>query len=267
MCLIIDQPRGHILTPYDVREIYRRNKDGFGVMWAEGGKVHTRRYLPRNEEQAVALYQRHAGRECVLHWRMATHGKVTLENVHPFMVSDDIAMVHNGVLWGYGSKDESDTREFVRTELAPLLAGNETWLQEPDLIEWIESAIVGSAMVFVRSDGRVERMGNAGLEHNGAWYSNTYAWDCPKHLLPKIPAPTSWWDEYGSGPNDDVGSDADHADMVDVLSRVEIDRDDALAWWHDAKRDQDLLDRHRADDLDTESDRLYRQWAIRWGKE
>jgi len=41
MCLIIVQPAGHTLPRARLVEIFSRNDDGFGIMRAVGGVLHT----------------------------------------------------------------------------------------------------------------------------------------------------------------------------------------------------------------------------------
>jgi len=36
--------------------------------------------------------------ECIIHYRMKTHGDIDMDNCHPSRVTDDIWMAHNGIL-------------------------------------------------------------------------------------------------------------------------------------------------------------------------
>lgn len=199
MCLIIEQPEGHSLTDDDVRGIYARNRQGFGIMRFvddDGGKAHAtgllaRRWLVDDADHAVHLYREHAaGHRAVLHWRYATHGPVSLAMAHPFHVLPGLSVVHNGVIPNYGNRTESDTHEFVRAFVAPFLAtagrafvgGAWDAVHDAGVQAELRKRIGRSVLCFMSGDGRIARVdaANLGTEYRGAWYSNTYAWDAPK---------------------------------------------------------------------------------------
>lgn len=79
------------------------NRDGFGAMWLQDGRVKTFKSLvqpPKKVSEITALSD-----QVCFHWRFATSGGVTLSNAHPFVIANkdngdpvDIAVVHNGVL-------------------------------------------------------------------------------------------------------------------------------------------------------------------------
>lgn len=182
MCLIITQPAGHTLSRSHLLDIHARNGDGFGIMRAIDGTLHTWRTVG-DVDDVLELYHAHAaGHACVLHWRMATHGAVNLENAHPFRLTRDIAVVHNGVLTiGTPTKGKSDTWHFAKHVLAPMARDNGEALFSPDTLELL-GGMIGSSnkLVFQHADGRVAIVNkHVGIEHKGRWYSNTYAWDAP----------------------------------------------------------------------------------------
>jgi hypothetical protein len=100
---------------------------------------------------------------------------------HPFEISKDLLMVHNGVLPG-GNNRESDTAQFVREVLKPLLGQDYTRLYDRRVREYLSELVVGSALVFLDRDGVVTVLGNKGVEWEGCWYSNMYAWTLPEEL-------------------------------------------------------------------------------------
>jgi predicted glutamine amidotransferase len=108
MCLILERNPAQGTGPDDatIRAIYRKNPDGFGAMWLENGKVRTWKCVPRDADEAVAVWHYFDGVHVVAHWRMCTHGHVTDDNAHPFdVVEGEIAVVHNGVIPGHGDAD------------------------------------------------------------------------------------------------------------------------------------------------------------------
>lgn len=185
MCLIIVQPAGHTLSRAEFADIYDRNPDGFGIMVARAGKLHTHRTVGTLEE-ARAMYSAHgAGRACVLHWRYATHGTVSLDNAHPFTLTPDVAFVHNGMLsCGTPDANASDTAHMARHILAPIARDNPAALFT-DTMRAVLSPLIGTGNKFVVMDrtGAVSIFNRAqGVDHRGRWYSNTYAWSAPAAL-------------------------------------------------------------------------------------
>lgn len=185
MCLIIVQPAGHTLPRARLVEIFARNDDGFGIMRAVGGVLHTWRTVGDVNEMLALYYAHAAGRACVLHWRMATHGNVDVHNAHPFTLTRDVAFVHNGVLdIGTPTRGMSDTWHFAKHVLAPMARDNADALFTSDVRHVLEGIIgTSNKLVIAHADGRVAIVNHAaGVEHQGCWYSNTYAWDAPAHL-------------------------------------------------------------------------------------
>lgn len=196
MCLIIDQPAGHVLSRARVADIARRNAHGFGAAFAENGRLFVARFVPRKPEECADYYAKHlAGRRCVIHWRMATSGPQDAAHAHPFTISDRLVVMHNGILAG-GTSTESDTALFVRTVLRPMLARDHSVLRDPAVRTMLSGLVRGSRLVFVASDGEVTRIGDSGVDVKGAWYSNTYAWDADDGTRdPRIGRSYVWRDD------------------------------------------------------------------------
>ena len=185
MCLLVKQPSTTAFTADFIEDVYVKNSDGFGVMYAEGGKVHVYKCLPRSAKEMLDFYVKHAeGRDCIWHARMQTHGDIDIDNCHPYMVTDDIYLAHNGILscGNKADKTKSDTWHFIRNVMRPALTAN------PDLMlddEWIAfmGELIGRGNKFglVRADGKMAIINeSAGVEFVGAWLSNTYAWSTHK---------------------------------------------------------------------------------------
>jgi hypothetical protein len=186
MCLLIHQPSSTVFSDDFLVDVYSHNQDGLGLMYATGGKLVVVKSLPETAEAFVAFYRAHAeGRECVIHARMRTHGDVDLENCHPYAVTDRVALCHNGILSTGNSWDRSrsDTWHFVRNVVAPALEGREALLADPDWQAFMGSLIGSSNKLGLMSaDGTVAIINRAsGVEFEGAWLSNTYAWTPARH--------------------------------------------------------------------------------------
>ncbi len=183
MCLIVHKPAHVDLTEADFDDFALYNSDGFGLMVAVGGKLTV--VKTTDMSKAWSLYLEHGlARETVLHWRMCTHGTKGVENAHPFYISRDIGMVHNGVLSGQrtDAKGRSDTYHFVRDVVRPELEADPTALGSDAYVNGLNRAIgTGNRLAFMESDGRVTIIGKEkGLMVGDMWYSNTYAWSAPR---------------------------------------------------------------------------------------
>lgn len=181
MCLLVQQPATVSFTDAFLNDVYSKNHDGLGIMYAADGKVHVYKCLPANAQDFVDFYRKHGeNKDCIWHARMRTHGDVDHDNCHPYHVTDDIYLAHNGVLSTGNKADDtkSDTWHFIKHVMRPALTAN------PDLMldeEWLDfiGDIIGSGNKFglMRSDGKSAVINrDSGLEVMQSWLSNTYAW-------------------------------------------------------------------------------------------
>ena len=192
MCLLITQPAGTQWSKEWIEDFHSYNPDGVGVMWAENGHVHVEKILPKTASDVVKFLEKHQGRECAIHYRWATHGDVDLNNCHPYELLGEetghpMFLMHNGILSQGNALDKtkSDTHQFIRTHLRPLLdptvGGNPDLMFQPAFIEMLGS-FIGSSNKFVVVDykGRMATVNeSAFVDFNGAKLSNTYAWSAP----------------------------------------------------------------------------------------
>lgn len=204
MCLIHTHHADTILSDAWVENFYDHNSDGIGMMYSEPDEhgvkqLVIKKYLPKNAADAIQFYKENIkGRECVVHWRMATHGDVDLINCHPYEItplnsSRPLWMMHNGVLsrGNYGDKSKSDTWHFIKDILKPMLdpelGGNPDLAYNPGFRELVGDAIgTGNRFVFMDAEGDVSIVNRwTGVEWNYMWMSNTYAWDAPTGLNKK----------------------------------------------------------------------------------
>jgi hypothetical protein len=265
MCLILKLPAGDTLTDAEILDVHRRNPDGFGAVWHDAtGSVRTLRTMPRKPADAIRdfrLARDASPGEMWLHWRMATHGVVSLEMAHPFRLPGGVALVHNGVFASWGDHERSDTAELCQDILTPYIAQYGPAVLGSDAFrQWAEKHLKGSAVVMFGPDGAVHRFGNAGLAIGERWYSNTYAWSAPGQ--------SRWygsWRGVDYTANDDDDFDAEYldaclyqpglicaggrSDLLSTLSRLVSGYDRQLA--RDLSEDLLLEDRwsHYADHL------------------
>lgn len=186
MCLLVHQPKGVTFDQNFLADVYSSNKDGLGIMFAENGTLRVFKTLPKNAEEFGDFYRAHAeGRECIWHARMQTHGDIDFENCHPYRVTDRVYLAHNGVLSSGNTNDtsKSDTWHFIRNVIAPAVEHDESIILDSDWQKFI-GEMIGSSNKFglMTAEGDAVTINRAaGIEFNGAWLSNTYAWPAAKY--------------------------------------------------------------------------------------
>lgn len=138
-------------------------------------------------EEFYAQYKKNFEKyECAIHFRFATQGVVCAEQAHPYEVSPDVWLMHNG---GFDveitHKEKSDTWHFAKM-LSEIVAGG--WLRTPAMDHLLEYAMIGSynRLVVMDRDGFLIFNEDSGEYWNQVWYSNMYGWDPPQELINHI---------------------------------------------------------------------------------
>jgi hypothetical protein len=185
MCLLVEQKASTKFTDEFLIDVYAKNRDGLGIMFADAGDLIVRKILPRNADDFVKYFREYAdGRDCIWHARMQTHGDIDLDNCHPYMVTKNVWMAHNGILSSGNDNDrsKSDTWHFIRNIIEPAVAYQPDLLLSPDYQAFIGDLIGNSNKFgFMTGSGQsviINR--SAGVTYQGAWLSNTYAWSASK---------------------------------------------------------------------------------------
>ena len=187
MCLLVSQPATSKFTDEFIEGVYRLNSDGLGVMYAEDNSLFIKRCVPNNEKEFVSFFKENIeGRDCAWHARMKTHGDIDMLNCHPYQVlsAEDgypLYLAHNGVLHTGNASDKkrSDTYHYIQDYLRPMLLKNPEFFLTA-AFEDLVSAHIGQGNKFVLMDAygnRVTVNQKQGVLHQGAWLSNTYAWE------------------------------------------------------------------------------------------
>ena len=187
MCLLVSQPATSKFTDEFISGVYRLNSDGLGVMYAEDNSLFIKRCVPNNEKEFFDFFKENIeGRDCAWHARMKTHGDIDMLNCHPYQVlsAEDgypLYLAHNGILHtgNEADKKRSDTYHYIQDYLRPMLLKNPEFFLT-DAFEDLVSAHIGHGNKFVLMDAygnRVTVNQKQGVQHQGAWLSNTYAWE------------------------------------------------------------------------------------------
>lgn len=173
-------------TPDLLDQVYQLNPDGLGVMYSDGRKLHVLKVLPRNAAEARRFIESlpdDSEHMIACHWRMKTHGLIDMANCHPYRVSNDTYLAHNGILHTGNDNDveKSDTWHFIHDYLRTLPTDA---LHDPGLARMLGEFIDNNRFAIMSADGRLTVVNrDQGVETHGIWFSNTYAW-YPDTLMP-----------------------------------------------------------------------------------
>jgi len=176
MCIIIAKPKGKKVPSKYLKNSRSNNKDGVGLMYAESGKVIIKKWLDSDYETFLETLEGLTNKNVVIHYRAASVGAVSLDNIHPFWVFEErLAMCHNGTIFNakaLAKKDESDTVAFARL----LRDFPDDFLQRDGLLLMMKSYIgTSSRLAFLDANGSIAIVNKQlGDEVDGVWYSNTY---------------------------------------------------------------------------------------------
>jgi hypothetical protein len=95
-------------------------------------------------------------------------------------------MMHNGVLHtgNEADKDKSDTWHFIHDYLSESVHMAPELVFVDGFLAMIAEFIGDNRFVFMNGEGRISHVNkDSGIEHDGMWFSNTYAWN-PALLIP-----------------------------------------------------------------------------------
>lgn len=180
MCIAIYKPAKVVLTKNLLKTCFNNNPHGAGFAFPnkdnrkviiEKGFFKFREFWMRY--RVVAKLKR----PMLIHFRVATSGKIDKDNCHPWRIDLKHALVHNGVLQhrlGLESNECSDTGQFVEYILKPTFEKNQkVW--RLDQYKWmIEHSIGGgNKLAILDHKGRIVIFNEEkGEWHNDAWFSN-----------------------------------------------------------------------------------------------
>lgn len=175
MCIAINAPKGTSPTKGALETSFIYNSDGCGYCFAKDGKLIIKKGF-FDFESFLKSYQKDniQGVNKLIHFRISTSGKINKLNCHPFLITDELAMIHNGVIPHFGNKIENDTLQFVKLILRPIIVANGVKsLLNPSIQKMLIESIGNSKLAFLDNEGNSyiinEKLGH---RYNSIWYSN-----------------------------------------------------------------------------------------------
>lgn len=170
-------------------DIYSSNSDGIGAMYSTTKGLKIIKRLPKSVAEARTMITNLPtdDRMLALHFRFTTHGDTNLDNCHPYdVVPGYVAMMHNGVLHTGNEADpsRSDTYHFIQDFLSEAVHKSPELVFTDGFLKLVAEFIDNNRFVFMDGEGRISHVNkDQGIEHDGMWFSNTYAWQ-PHRLIP-----------------------------------------------------------------------------------
>ncbi len=116
MCVIVSAEPGHMPTATQLAKMSDANGDGGGVAWYDGERLRCFKSADNHKVLGFILsnYDMLEGVACIMHFRLATNGKVCDENCHPFRTKYGY-VAHNGIASDYvNGVFASDSRNAIR---------------------------------------------------------------------------------------------------------------------------------------------------------
>lgn len=184
MCLIALNKKTSELDIEALVRGYNTNSHAFGILGRnkDTGEAITFRSVGHNPKilkREIARIARLSS-DMAVHLRFQTHGKNDLRNCHPFKIQFKDGrryyVMHNGVFREYGNTTDSDTMEFVKTIMTPLLAipGTLEKRGPKDLLETFCKSNGSKLVILDESMGQWYIVNDkAGTEEGDIWYSNS----------------------------------------------------------------------------------------------
>lgn len=193
MCIAVYSPKGNSVPCEDyLHNCFDNNSDGAGFAFNLNGHVEIVKGF-MDWQSFISAFREYDKSYCLknrgvlIHFRIATHGKVDTANCHPFPISEsnkvlsknkcsaDYACVHNGIikLTTDDAKREqkySDTFIFVRDYLSKI-ASNKGWFRNKNNIQLVEQ-LIDSKMAILNSKGDTISTSGFRKGPDGNYYSN-----------------------------------------------------------------------------------------------
>ena len=202
MCLIFLKPKTakNYLTYERFCNALENNPHSIGIVYKdpESGKVKIERFVNPQKGKDKIYDIIKDKEEFAIHYRYATHGAVNLTNCHPFIVTKDLCLMHNGVMSEFGDIDtsKSDTRNFTEQFLRPYIEQEGIGvIKDKDFIEDV-GKVVGAynKILLIDKDFNWSIINEkSGVWKEGCWMSNSYSTESSRNYY------TSYSSNYYKG--------------------------------------------------------------------
>ena len=149
MCVIVTSQADTMPSLTQLARMSDANPDGAGIAWHDGQRLH--RYRNEDNMKTLAFIMDHwqslETSPFLLHFRLATHGRVCTGNTHPFRFrkGDRTGFIaHNGIAHSYTrGRHASDSRNAIlawqagQADLADGSQGRFALIDQNGRLEWL----------------------------------------------------------------------------------------------------------------------------------
>jgi len=186
MCIIVVKPKGQEVGKKVLKRCFENNDDGAGFVYNSGGiNIIRKGFFDFNTFYNVYSHQVKKENPAIIHFRIATAGKVDAGNCHPFPLVDNISILratylkthaicvaHNGMLNNIEVKNGkiSDTIEFIVKVLSNEVIKKNIYDNEA-VKELVRGYIGNDKLAFINRHGEILLIGDF-IEDKGVLYSN-----------------------------------------------------------------------------------------------
>jgi predicted glutamine amidotransferase len=172
MCIAILNTEG-TLSKKTLKTCFENNPDGAGFAFSTGSDLVIFKELKKFDlfySEYRKARQENKGANFLIHFRIRTHGSVSLNNCHPFKVNRDTCFIHNGMIDISTKGDLSDTYVFNEMILKKLPSDFTT---NESILTLLETFIGYSKVVLLNTNNSYVIL-NESLGHwqGNNWFSN-----------------------------------------------------------------------------------------------
>lgn len=163
MCCIIYKPKGVQMPSLDtLAKIKKLNHNGYGF-------VSTNHFHKGLDYRTFLRHLSEVGddEDCIIHFRLATHGSICRANCHPF-VENDVYFAHNGILPIQSVSDMTDSEIVFKTIIYPVVERYGYGAKE---VGSLIHSLIGNSKFAMMYKGKVRLYGDY-KELKGVYYSN-----------------------------------------------------------------------------------------------
>lgn len=160
MCVIVHVGAKKTLPEQLLENCYDRNPDGWGILWAKHGKLHSVKETSNFKDFWKIWHDVPRDAERAVHFRIKTHGLINKDNCHPFFPSANVGLMHNGIIdTNLVNKDWSDTYNFCEYELKPFIKAyeeaNENCLSDKPFANLLTELAAHSRLLLMNKEGQI----------------------------------------------------------------------------------------------------------------
>jgi predicted glutamine amidotransferase len=228
MCIAILKTKNGIITDEELRNSFENNSDGAGIAYTHNNALMIVKGIFDVETfiKTVRQAEMIADNNMLIHCRIGTSGLNDKENTHPFVINNNICLIHNGILditVPKGSKI-NDTQIFINKYMKGIK--NDTIMKNKTFHNILEE-MIGSSNKFVILNNKGEFTiinEKAGNWENGCWFSNN------GHKNPRVKHTTAFrnWERYYNNyysTNCCYAYDIDEDDYEDDYDELPFDKE------------------------------------------